>query len=46
MVAAKVPGVPIWVINGHQYSGVQNLKELAKASSYKGDIHFRYIQSE
>lgn len=44
--AAKVPGVPTWVINGHQYSGVQNLKELAKASGYKGDMNFRYIQSE
>ncbi|MHC5861410.1 thioredoxin domain-containing protein [Nostoc sp.] len=27
--AAKVTGFPTWVINGHQYSGVQNLKELA-----------------
>lgn len=44
--AAKVPGFPTWVINGHQYSGVQNLKELAKASAYKGDMNFRYIQSE
>ncbi|MFN6454672.1 MAG: hypothetical protein RM022_021055 [Nostoc sp. EfeVER01] len=42
--AAKVPGVPTWVINGHQYSGVQNLKDLAKASSYMGDMNFRYIQ--
>ncbi|WP_321162564.1 hypothetical protein [Nostoc sp. KVJ3] len=37
--AAKVPGVPTWVINGHQYSGVQNLKDLAKASGYKGDTN-------
>ncbi|OYE00333.1 hypothetical protein CDG79_35750 [Nostoc sp. 'Peltigera membranacea cyanobiont' 232] len=41
--AAKVPGVPTWVINGHQYSGVQNLKDLAKASSYKGDKNFKYV---
>ncbi|MEH1834171.1 MAG: hypothetical protein V7L29_19390 [Nostoc sp.] len=44
--AAKVPGVPTWIINGHQYSGVQNLKDLAKASGYNGDMNFRYIQSE
>ncbi|QHG20885.1 thioredoxin family protein [Nostoc sp. ATCC 53789] len=44
--AAKVPGVPTWVINGHQYTGVQNFKDLAKASGYKGDMNFRYIQSE
>ncbi|WP_152592178.1 hypothetical protein [Nostoc sphaeroides] len=44
--AAKVPGFPTWVINGQQYSGVQNLKDLAKASGYKGDKNFRYIQSK
>ncbi|WP_190234154.1 hypothetical protein [Nostoc sp. 'Peltigera membranacea cyanobiont' 213] len=41
--AAKVPGVPTWVINGHQYSGVQNLKDLAIASGYKGDTNFKYV---
>ncbi|WP_306426867.1 hypothetical protein [Nostoc sp. CHAB 5836] len=43
--AAKVPGVPTWIINGGQYSGVQNLKDLAKASGYKGAMNFRYIQN-
>ena len=41
--AAKIPGFPTWVINGRQYSGVQNLKELAKASGYKGDTNFKYV---
>ncbi len=40
--AAKIPGFLIWVINGRQYSGGQNLKELAKASGYKGDTNFKY----
>ncbi|WP_375503950.1 hypothetical protein [uncultured Nostoc sp.] len=44
--AAKVPGFPTWIINGHLYSGVQNLKDLANASGYKGDMNFRYIQSQ
>ncbi|WP_416209847.1 hypothetical protein [Nostoc sp. LEGE 12447] len=41
--AAKIPGFPTWVINGRQYIGVQNLKELAKASGYKGNTNFKYV---
>jgi hypothetical protein len=43
--AAKIPGFPTWIINGHQYPGVQNLNQLAKASGYKGDTNFKYIHT-
>ncbi|MEH2323123.1 MAG: hypothetical protein V7K32_06040, partial [Nostoc sp.] len=43
--AANIPGIPTWVINDHQYSGVQNLKDLAKASGYKGDTNFKYVHT-
>ncbi|MBD2649838.1 hypothetical protein [Nostoc foliaceum] len=41
--AANVSAYPTWVINGNQYSGVQNLKDLARISGYKGSNNFKYV---
>lgn len=42
--AAKITGYPTWVINGKQYSGVQNLSELAKITGYTGPSNFKYFR--
>lgn len=42
--AAGIKGFPTWVINGKQYSGVQNLDELAKISGYTGARNFKYFK--
>lgn len=42
--AANITSYPTWIINGNHYSGVQNLDELAKVSSYTGDRHFKYFK--
>jgi uncharacterized membrane protein/glutaredoxin len=39
--AAGIPGLPTWVINGKQYSGVQSLQKLAQVSGYKGPMNFK-----
>jgi uncharacterized membrane protein len=44
--AAKVEGFPTWVINGKQYSGVQNLDELAKVTGYTGANNFKYFKAK
>jgi uncharacterized membrane protein len=44
--AAKIQGFPTWVINGKQYSGVQNLNELAKITSYTGPSNFKYFKAK
>ncbi|MEH2450279.1 vitamin K epoxide reductase family protein [Nostoc sp.] len=42
--AAKIEGFPTWIINGKNYSGVQNLEELAKVSGYTGPRNFKYFK--
>jgi uncharacterized membrane protein len=42
--ASKIQGFPSWVINGRIYSGVQNLNELAKITSYPGPQNFKYFR--
>jgi uncharacterized membrane protein len=44
--AAKIAGFPTWVINGQQYSGVQNLNELAKVTGYSGPSNFKYFKAK
>jgi uncharacterized membrane protein len=44
--AAKIEGFPTWVINGKQYSGVQNLDELAKVTGYTGAKNFKYFKAK
>jgi protein-disulfide isomerase len=44
--AAKVQGFPTWIINGKQYSGVQNLNELAKVTGYTGPSNFKYFKAK
>ncbi|MEA5570027.1 vitamin K epoxide reductase family protein [Calothrix sp. UHCC 0171] len=42
--AAGIKGFPTWIINGKQYSGVQNLDELAKVTGYTGIRNFKYFR--
>lgn len=42
--AAGIQGFPTWIINGKQYSGVQNLDQLAKITGYKGARDFKYFK--
>jgi uncharacterized membrane protein len=42
--AAGIKGFPTWIINGKQYSGVQNLDELAKVTGYTGAKNFKYFK--